>query len=95
MSKGTIEEERRESELNEDISVVPVKLTNSQVLQNLDHELAHIESYKKKQMSELIHTSRDVFPDVPRRTNVMFHDGDVGNVTPMKHHPYCVKPEKY
>ena len=71
-----------------------MKLTNSQVLQNLDHKLAHLESSKKKQMSELIHTYRDVFPDVPRRTNVMYHDVDVGDVMPIKRHPYHVNPEK-
>ena len=42
MNEGTMEEEKRENELNENISVVPVKLTNSQVLQNLDHKLTHL-----------------------------------------------------
>ena len=45
-------------------------------------------------MSDLIHTYRDVFPDVPRRTNVMYHDVDVGDVMPIKQHPYRVNPEK-
>ena len=45
-------------------------------------------------MSELIYTYHDVFPDVSRRTNVMYHDVDVGNVTPIKQHPYGVNPEK-
>jgi len=35
-----------------------------------------------------------LFPDVPNRTTIAYHDVDVGDATPVKQHPYRVSPQK-
>ena len=35
-----------------------------------------------------------LFPDAPRKTNVIMHDVDVGDAAPIKQHPYRVNPQK-
>ena len=37
---------------------------------------------------------REVFPDVPSKTNLIEHDVDVGDSAPIKQHPYRVSPMK-
>ena len=35
-----------------------------------------------------------LFPDVPQKTVIAFHDVDTGNALPIKRHPYKVNPVK-
>ena len=37
---------------------------------------------------------REVFLDVPNKTNLIEHDVDVGDSAPIKQHPYRVRPMK-
>ena len=45
-------------------------------------------------MAEIINQYREVFPDVPNKTNLIEHDVDVGDSAPIKQHPYRVSPMK-
>ena len=69
-------------------------MTNSEVLSNLDEKLAHLSEEQCEAMEALLLRYEEVFPDVPRRTNVMVHDVDVGDTRPIKQHPYRMNPEK-
>jgi len=74
--------------------ILPCKLSNSTVLQNLDVKLCHLENCQQVQMKELILKYHDLFPDVPKRTSIAVHDVDVGDAKPIKQHPYRMNPEK-
>ena len=76
------------------LEIIPSKLSNSEVLQNLDGKLAHLDPLQQTQMKDLILQYPDIFPDVPRRTSVTMHDVDVGDSRPIKQHPYRMSPEK-
>ena len=48
----------------------------------------------RKELAEVITQYREVFPDVPSKTNLIEHDVDVGDSVPIKQHPYRVNPMK-
>ena len=96
--------DEEESDLREDVvddsceirskrDVVFVRLSNLCILENLDEKLVHSDPEQRKQMEALIFKYRDLFPDVPRRTDVVFHDVDVIHARPIKQHPYRVNVE--
>ena len=49
---------------------------------------------QRKELAEVITQYREVFPDVPSKTNLIEHDVDVGDYAPIKQHPYRVSPMK-
>ena len=51
-------------------------------------------SVQRKELAEAITQYREVFPDVPSKTNFIEHDVDVGDSAPIKQHPYRVSPMK-
>ena len=71
-----------------------VRLKNSEILSNLSQKLYHLENVQQQDMSNLICEYCDLFPDVPNKTSVAFHDVDVGECTPIKQHSYRVNPVK-
>ena len=75
--------------------MVSCKLLNSEILQDLDPKLSHLEKCQQAQMKSLILKYKNIFPDVPRRTNIVVHDVDVGEARPIKQHPYRMNPEKF
>ena len=72
----------------------PVKLNNSEILQNVDSVLLHLDTSAQEDMKQLLTEFNHLFPDVPTRTDQEYHDVDVGNVQPSKQHPYRLSPEK-
>ena len=72
----------------------PIKLQNSQILNDLGTKLSHLLLVQRKELAEVITQYREVFPDVPSKTNLIEHDVDVGDSTPIKQHPYRVSPMK-
>lgn len=70
------------------------KLTNSDVLKNLDSKLSHLEESQRQDLQKLLEKYSDLFPDVPSRTNQIYHDVDVGDAAPVKQHPYRLNPKK-
>ncbi|XP_033761567.1 uncharacterized protein LOC117343335 [Pecten maximus] len=71
-----------------------VRLRNSDVLSNLDTKLEHLTVGQREEMKGLINENIHLFPDVPNKTTVLFHDVDVGEATPIKQHPYRLNPVK-
>ena len=85
-------EEDTESEVRLENDQQPIKLQNSQILNDLGTKLSHLPSVQRKELAEVITQYREVFPDVPSKTNLIEHDVDVGDFTPIKQHPYRVSP---
>ena len=87
-------EEDTESEVRLENDQQPIKLQNSQILNDLGTKLSHLPSVQRKELAEVITQYREVFPNVPSKTNVIEHDVDVGDSAPIKQHPYRVSPMK-
>ena len=87
-------EEDTESEVRLGNDQQPIKLQNSQILNDLGTKLSHLPLVQRKELAELITQYREVFPDVPSKTNLIEHDVDVGDSAPIKQHPYRVSPMK-
>ena len=87
-------EEDTESEVRLENDQQPIKLQNSQILNDLGTKLSHLPSVQRKELAEVITQYREVFPDVPSKTNLIEHDVDVGDSAPFKQHPYRVSPMK-
>lgn len=90
-STTCMEEEWAEAKLSKCEGMV---LENSAVLGNLNQKLGHMELEKKEKVIEIIQKYIGLFPDAPRKTNLVVHDVDVGNAKPVKQHPYRVNPQK-
>ena len=72
----------------------PLKLQNSEILADLSSKLDHLARSEKEEMTRLIRDFLDLFPDVPKQTDIAQHDVDVENASPVKQHPYRVNPLK-
>ena len=72
----------------------PMKLHNSDVLANLDQKLSHLPPSEYDQLKNLLFDFQNLFSDVPSQTDLIYHDVDVGNSTPIKQHPYRANPIK-
>ena len=69
------------------------RLTNSDVLRNLDSKLSHQSQSQRQDLEKLPLEFEHLFPDVPSRTDQIYHDVDVGNADPVKQHPYRLNPK--
>ena len=87
-------EEDTESEIRLRIDQQPIKLQYSQILNDLGTKLSHLPSVQRKEVAAIITQYREVFPNVPSKTNLIEHDVDVGDSAPIKQHPYMVSPMK-
>ena len=87
-------EDYTESEIRLENDQQPIKLQNSQILNDLGTKLSHLPLAQRKELAEVITQYREVFPDVPSKTNLIEHDVDVGDSAPIKQHPYRVSPMK-
>ena len=67
-------------------------MENLQILKNLDQKLLHLCAIKRNQLKELINENKTLFPDVPTKTNKIFHDVD--DAVPVKQYPYRMNPLK-
>ena len=56
--------------------------------------MSYLPSVTRKELAEVINQYREVFPDVPNKTNLIEHNVDVGDSAPIKHNPYRVSPMK-
>ena len=84
-------EEDTESEVRLGNDQQPIKLQNSQILNDLGTKLSHLPLVQRKELAEVITQYREVFPDVPSKTTLIEHDVDVGDSAPIKQHPYLTK----
>ena len=72
-----------------------VRLQNSQILGDLNAKLAHLSPDESCDVEALIKGYGNLFPDVPSRTDVIEHDVDVGDSSPIKQNPYRMNPFKH
>ena len=72
----------------------PSKLENSDILRNLNNKLSHLEPSQQEELKQLIHKYEHLFPDIPTRTDKIYHDVIVEDSKPIKQHPYRVNPLK-
>ena len=70
------------------------RLTNTDVLRNLDSKLSHLSQSQRQDLKRLLLEIEHLFPDVPTRTDQIYHDVDVGNADPIKQHPYRLNPSR-
>ena len=67
-------------------------MENSQILKNLAQNLLHLCTTKREQLKELINENIHLFPNIPTRTNKIFHDVGVGDAIPVKQYQYRMNP---
>ena len=61
----------------------------------MDDKLAHLPPSHRKGLKKILQECEELFPDVPSRTNVIYHNVDVVNdASPIKQHPYRLSPAK-
>ena len=72
-------EEDTESEVKLGNNQQPIKLQNSQILNDLGTKLFHLPLVQRKELAEVITQYRKVFPHVPIKTNLIEQDVDVGD----------------
>ncbi|XP_066982815.1 uncharacterized protein [Macrobrachium rosenbergii] len=67
---------------------------NMQNLELLKSSLGHLNSNQREEVLNLIYSFSEVFQDAPGRTQVLSHDVDVGDASPVKQSPYRLNPVK-
>ena len=72
----------------------PSKVENSDILRNLYNKLSHLEPSQQEELKQLIHEYEHLFPDIPTRTDKIYHDVIVEDSKPIKQHPYRMNPLK-
>ena len=70
------------------------KLQNSNILKDLDKKLSHLDQNQRDELKMLIRENEHLFPDIPTRTDQIYHDVDIEGSKPIKKHPYRMKPTK-
>ena len=71
------------------------KLKDSDILKDLDQKLTHLSSDKRLELKQLILEYEYLFPDIPSRTDKIYHDVErIGGSKPVKQHPYRKNPVK-
>ena len=53
------------------------KLQNSDILHDLDQKLSHLDPDKKHELKQLILEYEHLFPDIPSKTDKIYHDVDI------------------
>ena len=72
----------------------PLRLRNSEILENLDEKLTHLPSDEQRSLKALVNEYKDLFEDVPKCTNIVKHDVELTENKPIRQHPYRVSPQK-
>ena len=71
------------------------KLKNSDILKDLDQKLSHLNADKRLELKQLILEYEHLFPDIPSKTDKMYHDVElIDGSKPVKQHPYRMNPVK-
>ena len=68
------------------------KLQNSDILKALDKKLSDLNQTQRDEMKILILEYEHLFPDIPTRTDQIYHDVDIEGSKPIKQHPYRMNP---
>ena len=67
------------------------KPQNSDILKDLDQKLSHLDPVQRRELKQLIHQYEHLFPDIPTRTDKIYHDVNVEDSQPVKQHSYIMK----
>ena len=70
------------------------KLQNSDILKDLDKKLSHLDQIQHDELKMLILEYKHLFPDIPTKTDQIYHDVDIEGSKPIKQHPYRMNPMK-
>ena len=70
------------------------KLSDSDVLRTMDSKLSHLQLSQRQDVLDLVNEYAQLFPDIPSRTDMISHDVDIGDASPIKQHPYRLNPTK-
>ena len=70
------------------------KLQNSDILKGLDKKLSHLDQTQRDELKMLILEYEHLFPDIPTRTDQIYHNVDIEGSKPIKQHPYRMNPMK-
>ena len=62
------------------------RLKNTHLLRNFESKLSHLSESQHQDLEKLLLEFEHLFPDVPTRTDQIYHDVDVGNADPIKSH---------
>ena len=60
------------------------KLFNSDVLRDLDSKLSHLSSMQRQDLTHFVQEFKHLFPDVPKRTEQIYHDVDLADASPVR-----------
>lgn len=71
-----------------------LRKVDCQILADLDPYLSYLSPSERSDISRLLCQHLSLFLDVPSSTNVLEHDIDVGQATPIWQHLYRVNPVK-
>ena len=63
-------------------------------MHNLDQKLLQLDPGQSKELKQLIQEYEHLFPDIPTRTDKIYHDVNVEDSQPVKQHPYRMNPTK-
>ena len=83
---------QKNSESSESVST---RLRNSEILEDLDSKLEHLDSLERKQLKQLIDEYKHLFPDIPTQIHKIYYDVDEGHATPINQHSYRTHPVKH
>ena len=71
------------------------KLQNSDILKDLDKKkLSHLDQTQRDELKMLILKYEHLFPDIPTRTDQIYHDVDIEGSKQIKQHPYRMNSMK-
>ena len=70
------------------------KLQNSNILKDLDKKLSHLDQTQRDEQKMLILEYEHLFPDIPTKSDQIYHDVDIEGSKPIKQHPYRMNPMK-
>ncbi|XP_033100281.1 uncharacterized protein LOC117103773, partial [Anneissia japonica] len=85
----------KENELNDShMDAVTARLSNSEILENIDNYLAYLAPTHKHDISALLTKYHKICTDKLGCTTVATHDVDVGDSNPIRQHPYRLSRDK-
>jgi hypothetical protein len=90
----SVSDSKCDSDVCETFDPGPLRLENSDILSNLDQKLAHLEPPQCDQLKQLLHEYEHLFPDIPTRTDKIYHDVVLEESKTIKQHPYRMNPLK-
>ena len=90
------EQSQRDSEDMNFVKSDPLSsnVQNFDILKDLDQKLSHLDLAKRNDLKQLIHEYAHLLPDIPTRTDKIFHDVDTDGSKPLKQHQYRINPVK-